>query len=184
VWLKQFGVSAGALRRWAVVSSVLLAAIAGAVILQASTGRPWLALTSGSGLADPTLEAFEWRDLRKAPIFEQPPSFVIATKWSDAGKIALALGPQTPVFVLSNDPRGWAFLDDSASFVGRSGVIVTPAADLESALGAAEPYFAALGQPQFQTLGRGGRAEVSLALIPAGGLTRRLPMFYPGAAGR
>ena len=184
VWLKQFGASADALRRWAIVSSVLLAAIAGAVILQASTGWPWLALTSGSGLADPTLEAFEWRDLRKAPIFEQPPSFVIATKWSDAGKIALALGPQTPVFVLSNDPRGWAFLDDSASFVGRSGVIVTPAADLESALGAAEPYFAALGQPQFQTLGRGGRAEVSLALIPAGGLTRRLPMSYPGAAGR
>lgn len=122
--------------------------------------------------------------MRKAPIFDQPPRFVIATKWSDAGKIALALGPQTPVFVLSNDPRGWAFLDESASFVGRSGVIVTRAADLESALRAAEPYFAALGQPQFQTLGRGGRAEVSLALIPAGGLTRRLPMSYPGAAGR
>jgi len=184
VWLKQLGVSAGALRRWAVVSSVLLAAIAGAAILQASTGWPWLALTAGAGFADPMLEAFEWRELRQAPIFNQAPSFVIATKWSDAGKIALALGPQTPVFVLSNDPRGWAFLDDSASFVGRSGVIVTPAADLESALGVAGPYFAALGQPQFQTLGRRGRAEVSLALIPAVGLTRGLPMFYPGATDR
>jgi hypothetical protein len=184
VWLKQFGVSAGALRRWAVVSSVLLAAIAGAAILQASTGWPWLALTAGAGFADPMLEAFEWRELRQAPIFDQAPSFVIATKWSDAGKIALALGPQIPVFVLSNDPRGWAFLDDSASFVGRSGVIVTPAADLESVLGVAGPYFAALGQPQYQTLGRRGRAEVSLALIPAGGLTRRLPMSYPGATGR
>ena len=184
VWLKQFGVSAGALRRWAVVSSVLLAAIAGAAILQASTGWPWLALTAGAGFADPMLEAFEWRELRQAPIFNQAPSFVIATKWSDAGKIALALGPQTPVFVLSNDPRGWAFLDDSASFVGRSGVIVTPAADLTSALGVAEPYFARLGQPQFQTLGRRGRAEVSLALIPAVGLTRGIPMFYPGATGR
>jgi Dolichyl-phosphate-mannose-protein mannosyltransferase len=184
VWLKQFGVSAGALRRWAVVSSVLLAAIAGAAILQASTGWPWLALTAGAGFADPMLEAFEWRELRQAPIFDQAPSFVIATKWSDAGKIALALGPQTPVFVLSNDQRGWAFLDDSASFVGRSGVIVTPAADLESALGVAGPYFAALGQPQYQTLGRRGRAEVSLALIPAVGLTRSLPMSYPGATGR
>ncbi len=184
VWLKRFGVSAGALRRWAVVSSVLLAAIAGAAILQASTGWPWLALTAGAGFADPMLEAFEWRELRQAPIFNQAPSFVIATKWSDAGKIALALGPQTPVFVLSNDPRGWAFLDDSASFVGRSGVIVTPASDLGSALGAAGPYFAALGQPQLQTLGRRGRAEVSLALIPAVGLTRRLPMSYPGATGR
>jgi hypothetical protein len=183
-WVKQFGVSGDALRRWAVVSSVLLAAIAGAAILQASTGWPWLALTAGSGLADPMLEAFGWRGLRKAPIFDPAPSFVVAMKWSDAGKIALALGRQTPVFVLSNDPRGWAFLDDSASFVGRSGVIVTPVADLQSALAVAGPYFAALGQPQFQTLGRGGRAEVSLAFIPATGLTRRLPVSYPGTTGR
>ena len=130
------------------------------------------------------LEAFEWRELRTAPVFDQAPSFVVATKWSDAGKIALALGPQTPVFVLSNDPRGWAFVDDSASFVGRNGVIVTPEADLKSTLVVAEPYFAALGQTQFQTLGRSGRAEVKLALIPAAGLTRGLPVAYPGATGR
>lgn len=184
VWLKQFGVSAGALRTWAVVSSVLLAGIAGVAILEASTGWPWSALAAGSHLADPMLEAFEWRDLRKAPIFDPAPGFVISTKWSDAGKIALALGPQTPVFVLSNDARGWAFPDESASFIGRSGVIVTPAEDLKSTLSVAEPFFAALGEPQFQMLGRRGRAEVQLALIPAVGLTRSLPMPYPGAAGR
>jgi Dolichyl-phosphate-mannose-protein mannosyltransferase len=184
VWLKPFAVRPGALRRWAVVSSVLLAAIAGAAILQASTGWPWLALTAGTGPADPMLEAFAWRELRRAPVFDQAPSFVVATKWSDAGKIALALGPRAPVFVLSNDPRGWAFVDDSASFVGRNGVIVTPEADLKSTLAVAEPYFAALGQTQFQTLGRSGRAEVKLALIPASSLTRGLPVAYPGATGR
>jgi 4-amino-4-deoxy-L-arabinose transferase-like glycosyltransferase len=183
-WLKQFHFSAGALRRSAFVSAVLLAAIAGVAILQASTGWPWLALTLGSRLADPMLEAFEWRGLSKAPIFDHAPSFVIATKWSDAGKIALALGPQTPVFVLSNDPRGWAFLEDTTSFVGRGGVIVTSAADLDSTLGVAGPYFASLGQPQFQTLGRRGHAELNFALIPARGLTRSLPMPYPGATGR
>jgi hypothetical protein len=183
-WVKHIGVSAGALRRWAFVSSVLLAAIAGAAILQASTGWPWLALTAGSRLADPMLEAFEWRDLRKAPIFDLAPSFVVSTKWSDAGKIALALGPRIPVFVLSGDPRGWTFLDESAIAVGRSGVIVTPASDLWPTLAAAGPYFAALGQPQFQTLGRRGQAEIELALIPASGLTRRLPMPYPGGTGR
>ena len=57
----------------------------------------------------PCWRAFDWRDLAKAPIFDPPPSFIISTKWSDAGKIALALGPRIPVFVLSNDPRGWAF---------------------------------------------------------------------------
>ena len=41
------------------------------------------------------------------------PAFVLAAKWSDAGKIALALGPETPVFVISDDPRGWAFVAGS-----------------------------------------------------------------------
>ena len=101
-----------------------------------------------------------------------------------AGKIALAFGPRVPVFVLSNDPRGWAFLDDSESFIGRSGVIVTRAADAASIGAVAGPLFARLGQPQFYALGRLGRPEIKLALIPAAGLTRSLPMPYPGATGR
>ncbi len=184
VWTERFGASVGALRRWALVSSVLLAAIAGAAILEASAGWPWVAFAAGSRVADPTLEAFEWRDLRAAPIFDKAPDFVVSTKWSDAGKIALALGPRIPIFVLSNDPRGFAFTDESASYVGRNGIIVTPMTDLESASAAAGPYFSSLGQPQFQTLGRHGRAEIKLALIPADGLTRGLPLPYPGAAGR
>jgi 4-amino-4-deoxy-L-arabinose transferase-like glycosyltransferase len=183
-WIDQLGVAVGALRRWAFVSSGLLAAIAGVAILQAATGWPLAILPARSRLTDPMLEGFEWRDLTKAPIFDQVPRFVISTKWSDAGKIALALGPQIPIFVLSNDPRGWAFLDESGSFVGESGVIVTPAAQVASTLAFARPLFARLGQPQLYTLGRHGRPEIKLALIPASGLTRRLPMPYPSATPR
>ena len=46
------------------------------------------------GVADPTLEAFDWRALRDAPLLDPPPAFVVSTRWSDAGKIALALGPR------------------------------------------------------------------------------------------
>jgi hypothetical protein len=183
-WINELGVSARALRRWAFVASGLLAAIAGAVAVQASTGWPWVALTASSRFPDPMLEVFEWRDLKNAPMFDQAPSFVISTKWSDAGKIALALGPQIPIFVLSKDPRGWAFLDESERYLGQGGVIVTPAAEVASTVAAARPLFAKLGQPQFYALGRGGRHEIALALIPARGLTRGLPMPYPGAAGR
>ena len=183
-WVDALGVSVDALRRWAVVASALLAAIAGVAILQASTGWPWVILTAGSPVADPMLESFEWRDLKKAPTFDQTPGFIISTKWSDAGKIALAFGPQTPIFVLSNDPRGWAFLDDSERFVGRSGVIVTSAAEVASTLAAASALFARLGQPQLYALGRRGRPEIKLALIPASGLTRTLPMPYPSPTGR
>ncbi len=183
-WVEELGVSVRALRRWAFFSSAALAAIAGVALVQAATGWPWAALAARPNLADPMLEAFEWGDLKNAPIFAQAPSFVISTKWSDAGKIALALGPKIPVFVLSNDPRGWAFLDESERRVGQNGVIVTPAAEVASTLAVARPFFAELGQPELYALGRSGRPEISLALIPAHGLTRRLPMPYPGAAGR
>ena len=140
-WVNESGFSVGALRRWALLSSALLAAIAGVAVLQTSTGWPLLTLLARSSLPDPTLDAFEWRKLSEAPIFEQAPSFVVSTKWSDAGKIALALGPQVPVFVLSNDPRGWAFLDESEKFIGRNGMIVVRAAELDSALVAVKSLF-------------------------------------------
>jgi hypothetical protein len=184
IWVNELGTAINALRRWAVATAALLAAIAALAIVQASTGWPWVILTAHSGVADPMLESFEWSALKDAPIFHSPPGFVISTKWSDAGKIAVALGPQIPVFVLSNDPRGWAFLDESGRFVGKSGVIVTPAAEVASTLAMAGPLFAEFEQPQLYALGRRGRPEIKLALIPATGLTHRLPMPYPSAAGR
>jgi 4-amino-4-deoxy-L-arabinose transferase-like glycosyltransferase len=183
-WINELGVSISALRRCAFLASALLAAIAGVAAVQASTGWPWVVLSAGSRFADPMLESFEWRDLKNAPIFDQAPSFVISTKWSDAGKIALALGPHIPVFVLSNDPRGWAFSDESERYVGQKGVIVTPAAEVASTVAAVRSLFAELGPPQFYALGRRGRREITLALIPARGLTHRLSMPYPSAAGR
>jgi 4-amino-4-deoxy-L-arabinose transferase-like glycosyltransferase len=183
-WINELGVSARALRRWAFVTSALLAAIAGVAAVQASTGWPWVILCTDSRFPDPMLEGFEWQDLKNAPIFDQAPSFVISTKWSDAGKIAVALGSQIPIFVLSNDPRGWAFLDASERYVGKNGVIVTPVAEVGSTVAATRPLFAELGKPQFYALGRRGRPEIALALIPARGLTHQLSMPYPSAAGR
>ena len=180
-WITESGISNGALRRWAQLSSALLAAIVGVATLQASTGQPLGVLTAGHSIADPTLEAADWRELNKAALLGKAPSFVVSTKWSDAGKIALALGREVPVFVLSNDPRGWAFLDETEKFIGRDGVIVARAAELDSTLVAANPYFTALEHPQFYTLGQLGHAEIQLALIPASGLTRGFPSPYANA---
>ena len=138
-WVEELGLSVGALRRWAFCFGGALAAIAAVAVLQTSTGWPWSMFTPPVASCGSDLGGFAWRDLTKAPIFDPPPSFVISTKWSDAGKIALALGPRIPVFVLSNDPRGWAFLDESGRFVGQSGVIVTQAADAASTIAVARP---------------------------------------------
>jgi hypothetical protein len=184
VWVSDFNPSVKALRRCAFVTTALLVAIAGLAAVQASTGWPWKILAARSSIADPTLETFEWTALKNAPLFHPPPSFVISTKWSDAGKIALALGPHIPVFVLSNDSRGWAFLDESERFVGQNGVIV--ATDVEAApiLAVARTLFAKVGQPELFSLGRRGGSEITLVLIPAIGLTHGLPMPYSSAAGR
>ncbi len=182
-WVEDQRFADATLRRWAVASAALLAAVAALVSVQAATGWPLRLLPLRPGAADPTLEAFGWGDLRAAPAMRSPPAFVLAAKWSDAGKIALALGPEVPVFVVSDDPRGWAFVAGGSDLRGRDGVLVARASDLAAAEAEAAPLARSLGAPQSFALTRHGEAAIALALVPVHGLTRRLPLPYPGAAG-
>jgi hypothetical protein len=166
------------LRRWAIVSAALIGAIAVLVVSQAATGWLTRVIPLPTGVADPTLETLDWGALREAPALRGT-AFVVATKWMEGGKIALALGPRTPVLVFSGDPRGMAFLYDSARFVGRDGAIVVPQRRLEETLAQLRPYFSGLDPPQALALARAGRDEIALALIAAHGLTRAFPVPYP-----
>ena len=148
-------------------------------------------LASRDGLGDPAgFRCPSWRrSIRRsrcwtgaalrAALSQDDAAFVVATKWMEAGKIALALGPQTPIFVFSADPRGIGFIDDSARFVGRDGVIVVPEQRLAATLLELAPYFSSFGAPRSLTLQRGGRDEITLALVPAHGLTHAFPLPYP-----
>jgi hypothetical protein len=166
-------------RRWAIVSTAVMAAITIVLVAQADTG--WL-----SGLVglktDPTLEAFGWDALRRDPLFDPASpdraSFVVTDKWSDAGKIAQALGPSMPVLILSGDPRGFAFLDDSAKYLGRDGVIVLDRRRAAS-IAAFRPYFERLDAPRTLAFGRSGRDEVDLVLIGAHHLVNAFALPYP-----
>ncbi len=181
-WVDESAVADRTLRRWAFVSSALLAAVAVVAVVQAASGWPLRLLPLRPG-ADPTLEAFDWRALRDAAALRPAPAFVLSTKWSDAGKIALALGPDVPVFVISDDPRGWAFVDGGKRLLGRDGALVARAADLRLAKALAAPDARSLGESQVYRLTRNGRPEIELALVPVHGLTRGLPLPYPGAPG-
>jgi 4-amino-4-deoxy-L-arabinose transferase-like glycosyltransferase len=183
-WVEEKAVPTRTLLRWGWFSSGLLAAIAVVAFVQATTGRPLRLLPLRPGFTDPTLEAFDWRALREARALNPPPAFVLSTKWADAGKIALALGPDIPVFVVSNDPRGWAFVDGGEGLLGRDGVLVARASDLPLALDAERLGFRLVGEPQFYALKRNGDPEIILALVSAKGLTRDLPLPYPTALGR
>ena len=183
-WIDERAASAGALRRWAIVSCGTLAAVAALFALQGATGFPLRLLPLRPGVADPTLEAFAWSGLRSAPLLDPLPAFVLSTHWSDAGKIALALGPGVPVFVISNDPRGWAYAPDGGALIGRDGVLVARPAEAALARATAMALSSReIGETRFSTLMRNGAPAVELALVPVHGLTRRLPLPYPGAPG-
>jgi hypothetical protein len=182
-WLAEGWASRGALRGWAIGSTAALGVAILALVGQGRSGWLTQMIHLPPGATDPTLQALSWRALARAPLIdgqgEPPPAFVVATKWTEGGKIAIALGPHMPVMVFSGDPRGFAFLDDSARFVGKDAVIIVDAAAVPSVAPTFQPYFASLGAPQTIALGRDGADEIGLALIPAHGLTRPFPLPYP-----
>jgi hypothetical protein len=182
-WLSEGWAKRPDLRRWAIGSTVLLGAAAAALAAQAATGWITRMIPLPAGSVDPTLEALGWDRLASSPLLDgrdgAAPAFVVSTKWSEGGKIAIALGPTMPVIVYSDDPRGMAFLDDSARFVAKDAVIIVPRRKLASVAATFQPFFASLGEPQNVILGRRGMDEIDLALIPAHGLTRPLPLPYP-----
>ena len=94
-WVRDQSVADRTLRRWAYACAGLLAAAAALMSFQVATGWP-LRLFLRPGAADATLEAFGWDGLKDAPALRPAPAFVLADKWSDAGKIALALGRTSP----------------------------------------------------------------------------------------
>ncbi len=177
-WLGEPWAARWDIKRWAIVCAGLTGAIAVLVVSQAATGWLGRLVPLGAGAVDPTLETLDWGALRAAPAL-QDAAFVVATKWMEGGKIALALGPRTPLFVFSDDPRGMAFLDDAARFVGRDGVVVVPESRLDRTLTQLRPYFSRFDPPQSFALRRAGRDEIALALVGAHGLTRAFPVPYP-----
>jgi hypothetical protein len=168
--------------RWAIASTAVTTGLVALALVLAATG--WLSRVAPSlaGGRDPTIEAFAWDQLRASPLLSRgadAPAFVVANKWSDAGKIALALGPATPILIASDDPRGIAFLDNPERYIGEDGVIVVQQRKIASASAAFAPYFASLDAPQTLSIGRLGHDEIELVLIRGRGLVKPFPLPYP-----
>jgi hypothetical protein len=172
-WAQDIAVPVRNLRRYAILSVALLAALTASAAVEARTGRLWRLLPAGT--TDPTLEVLDWGGLAKAPLLQPSPPFVISTRWRDAGKIALALGPSVPIFVVSDDPRGWALMKGRAELAGRDGVLIVRPKDLAAARTAVAPFFASLGEAQPMTLLRNGEPATDLVLVPAKGAIQQAP---------
>ena len=150
-------------RRWGAKATAATLALALIFVSQARLGwaTPWL------GKADVTREALDWGALRDAFPANAPPAFAASVKWSDAGKIGVALGPNVPVLVFSDDPRGFAFQDAPPPLVGKDGILVVRADQEAAARAALTGKFTSLGAARLIAIGRTGAHEIPLVVIPA-----------------
>jgi 4-amino-4-deoxy-L-arabinose transferase-like glycosyltransferase len=91
---------------------------------------------------------------------------VVAFEWIDASRVAEVLGPRATVIVFDNDPRGFAFLADSAAWLGRDVLFVGRSGRFAGGLELAQPYFTRIDRqaPIPITLGNETLFQVEAAL--------------------
>lgn len=130
--------------------------------------------------ADPTVDAFDWIALR--PVLAARGAakgagpVVVGLTWNEGGKIDLAVGDRADVMVIGPDPRGFAFRQVSRAFRGGDILIVAQASTFASQRVVLERQFDVLGEPERLSIGRGGRAEIDLVIVPARGLRSLAPV--------
>ncbi|MGH7188107.1 MAG: glycosyltransferase family 39 protein [Acetobacteraceae bacterium] len=78
---------------------------------------------------DPALQLRDWRSLRgelAGRHLLDRPGLIAAVRWSDAAKIAVALGPAPPVVVLGAAPHEFGFDHPLARYRGHDALILAP----------------------------------------------------------
>lgn len=131
------------------------------------------------GLADPTVEAMDWTavrpELARRGLLGKPGTFVAAIKWTQAGKLDMAVGDVMPVVVLSHDPREYAYRSDPKTWVGHDALIIGRADVMKKRLPELTGYFRSTTRLAPIRLGRSGHDEVDLEVISATGMLRPYP---------
>lgn len=119
--------------------------------------RPLAEATSWTGLVD----ALEARGLLARDAAGHPP-IVAAFRWTEAARLAEALGPRATVVVFGDDPRGFAFLSDPRTFFGHDVVLIGRPETFAAALPEARRRFARLEEQPPIRVGLGGAPLVEL----------------------
>lgn len=156
-------------------------------VLASHTATGWLKTVNPSLFphGDPSMEAYDWRDVQpafaeKGFLTQDHPAelFVVAPDWIDAGKIDYALGGKLPVVCLSAEPHHFAFIRPIGSMRGKDAVIIGRTAIAEQALQQYGHYFQSISPLGSIAVNRQGREEIRLNWYYARNLMRDYPMPY------
>lgn len=129
---------------------------------------------------DPTVDAFNWTELRPLlaarGVRAGGGPIVAGLTWSEGGKIDLAAGDMADVTVIGPDPRGFAFRPLPRNLQAADFLIVALAGTWARQGQTVQGQFEVVGEPERISIGRGGRPELSLVIVPARGLRSRAPI--------
>lgn len=159
-WLRRIAKAA------AVVSALLLALFAGAVLSQVRWGV-FDDLLEAAEQSDPTDMLQSW-----APVTERlaalglpadDRSVVIAFNWVRAGHLNAILGRDVPVTCLCTDARHFQFINPPERYAGWTGIIIDTPGTTEDT-GRLQRYFETLGPAERIDVIRGGRSVIPLGL--------------------
>ena len=165
-------------RAWARWSTALAVVLALGIGTLGATGL--LTRLGVPSRADPTLDAFDWTALRPVlaarGVVRGGGPVVVGLTWNEGGKIDLAVGDAADVMVIGPDPRGFAFRQVRRAYQGADVLIVALAGTWARQQAALQGQFAVIGEPERLSIGRGGRPEIDLVIVPARGLKSLAPV--------
>ena len=122
---------------------------------------------------DPSLEAYDWDELRPQLVRRgllSPNDVVVSTHWIDGAKAGYALGRSTSIICLSDDSRGFQFSYPARHFVGRDAVILVRVGRGSRPMDVMTKYgqsFASIAPADTIAIQRSGRVELQLAAYRA-----------------
>jgi len=110
---------------------------------------------------------------------QQRRPLVVAFRWIEAARVAEALGSRATVAVFGNDPRGFAFLADPATWLGRDVLLIGRPKTFARGLDAARPLFSRI-ELQTPIAVKVGEFTLFEAQVAIGrNLTSAYPLPYP-----
>jgi 4-amino-4-deoxy-L-arabinose transferase-like glycosyltransferase len=169
----------GRARTWLRGSSAAIAALFAIVLALAALPWPKLSV-AGQPVPDPLAETRSWGVVRTILMGRQPwPTFIAGTRWHEAGRLAVALGPAVPVLCLCLDARGFGIVSDNRRYLGRDGLVIVPEGAATQAMLTLTPYFSSLVRGETLTM----QGTVALVVLRGQGLrdpdARAVNLIHP-----
>ncbi len=104
---------------------------------------------------------------------------VVSFRWIEAARLGEVLAGRAEVTVFDGDPRGFAFLADPATFVGRDLVLVGRPETLDRGIAAIAPLFETVDRPSALPFGSASPPLFDLDMAVGHRLKSPYPLPYP-----